>query len=525
MRNVGLNRRRFLTGSLSTGGFVYWSWACVFLCWCSTMGLSAPLEVRQLGSQLQPLWDDWLVESLDNVRHILHSPKPGEIVLRRDRPWEDQAIYNPVVIRDGYRYRMWYRARAVEKPIYTAYAESLDGIHWVKPNLGFIEHDGSKENNLVWPVPGGKGRSVSVIKDENPQADPQERYKAITNQGTTLPSGRDIALLYGLVSPDGLRWRMVQEKPIVVPPLGDGAFDSHNIILWDGARGHYSIYARGWYRRGSLPLEGKRVAKEADHVLMKLPSGKIEKISRIRDIRRFTSKDFRTWSEPEYIGLGDTPLEHLYKNSAVPYYRRPDILLMFPKRFLPTRKFHADWLQPGLSDVVFMFSRDGLNFDRRFMEAFLRPGPNPLNWHERAIQVGPTLVPTAPGEMSLYYAEQAKTTQVRIRRALLREDGFVSLHAPYQGGTLRTRPLQFSGSRLVLNYSTSAAGSIRVEIQDADGTPLEGHRLEDSPDTFGDELERELRWKGGPDVGRLAGKPVRLRFVMKDADLYSLRFR
>ena len=238
-----------------------------------------------------------------------------------------------------------------------------------------------------------------MIKDENPQADPQERYKAITNQGTTLSSGRDIALLYGLVSPDGLRWRMVQEDPVVVPPLGDGAFDSHNIILWDGARGHYAIYARGWFRRGSRPLEGKQVAKEAHHVLMKLPSGKVEKISRIRDIRRFTSTDFRTWSEPEYIGLGDTPLEHRYKNSAVPYYRRPDILLMFPKRFLPTRKFHADWPLPGLSDVVFMFSRDGLNFDRRFMEAFLRPGPNPLNWHERTIQVGPTLVPTAPGEM------------------------------------------------------------------------------------------------------------------------------
>ena len=124
--------------------------------------------------------------------------------------------------------------------------------------------------------------------------------------------------------------------------------------------------------------KAKQVAKEAHHVLMQLPSGETKKISRIRDIRRFTSKDFRNWSEPEYIGLGDTPLEHLYKNSAIPYYRRPDILLMFPKRFLPTRKFHPDWRQPGLSDVVFMFSRDGLNFDRRFMEAFLRPGPNPL---------------------------------------------------------------------------------------------------------------------------------------------------
>ncbi len=501
-----------------------WVAAGLLFCGLFSTGFPAPSEVREVGSQLQPLWDEWLIESLDNVRHVLHRPEPREIVLRRDRPWEDHAIYNPVVIKDGYRYRMWYRARAVEKPIYTAYAESLDGIHWVKPKLGLIRHEGSKENNLVWPVPGGKGRSVSVVKDENPEADPRERYKAITNQGTTLPSGRDIALLYGLVSPDGLRWRMVQTEPIVVPPLGDGAFDSHNIILWDSVRAHYAIYARGWYRRGSRPLDGKTVGKGPHHVLVSRPSGVVEKVSRIRDIRRFTSKDFRNWSEPEYIGLGGTPLEHLYKNSALPYYRRPDLILMFPKRFLPTRKFHADWPLPGQSDVVFMFSRDGLNFDRRFMEAFLRPGSNPLNWHERAIQAGPALVPTAPGEMSLYYAEQAKTDQVRIRRAVLREDGFVSLRAPYEGGVVRTRPLQFSGSRLILNYSTSAAGSIRVEIQDAAGVPVPGYTLEDCPEIYGDEIEREVTWRAGSSVEGLAGRTVRLKISMRDADLYSLRF-
>ena len=375
----------------------------LLFCGMLLTGFPAPSEVREVGNQLQPFWDDWLIESLENVRHVLHRPEPREVVLRRDRPWEDHAIYNPVVIRDGYRYRMWYRARAFEKPIYTAYAESLDGIHWVKPNLGLIEHDGSRENNLVWPAPGGKGRSVSVLKDENPEADSRERYKAITNQGTKLPSGREIALLYGLVSPDGLRWRMVQQEPIVVPPLGDGAFDSHNIILWDSVRGHYSIYARGWYRRGSKPLDGKTVGKGPHQVLMSRPSGVVEKVSRIRDIRRFTSKDFRNWSEPVYIGLGDTPLEHLYKNSAVPYYRRPRPDPHVSETVSPHPEVSRRLAATGQSEVVFMFSRDGLNFDRRFMEAFLRPGPNPLNWHERAVQAGPTLVPTAPGEMSLYY--------------------------------------------------------------------------------------------------------------------------
>ena len=502
-----------------------WVTSGLLCCGLISTGYSAPSEVREVGSGLQLLWDDWLIESLDNVRHVLHRPEPREIVLRRDRPWEDHAIYNPVVIKDGYRYRMWYRARAVEKPILTAYAESLDGIHWVKPELGLIDHEGSKENNLVWPVPGGIGRSVSVVKDGNLEADPRERYKAITNQGTTLPSGREIALLYGLASPDGLRWRMIRQEPIVVPPLGT----EPSIPTTSSCGTNPGVTTPSMPGAGTAVEAGRwterRWARDPITSCSKRTSGPVERISRIRDIRRFTSTDFRNWSEPQYIGLGDTPLEHLYKNSAVRYYRRPDLILMFPKRFLPTRKFHADWPAPGQSEAVFMFSRDGVNFDRRFMEAFLRPGPNPLNWHERAIQVGPTLVPTAPGEMSLYYVEQGKTDQVRIRRAVLREDGFVSLRAPYRGGMVRTRLLKFSGSKLILNYSTSAAGSIRVEIQDAAGAPIPGYALEDCPEIYGDEIEREVTWRAGSGVEGLAGRTVRLRISMKDADLYSLRFR
>ncbi len=54
-----------------------WSWAWVFLCWFSAIGLSAPLQIRQVGSQLQPLWDD--CESLDNLRHVLMKLPSGKI--------------------------------------------------------------------------------------------------------------------------------------------------------------------------------------------------------------------------------------------------------------------------------------------------------------------------------------------------------------------------------------------------------------------------------------------------------------
>ena len=132
----------------------------------------------------------------------------------------------------------------------------------------------------------------------------------------------------------------------------------------------------------------------------------------------------------------------------------------------------------------------------------------------------------APNELSVYVNEGYwRGNSTNIRRYTLRIDGFVAVTAPMAGGGIVTRPLVFEGGRLTLNFSTSAAGSIRVEVQDAAGTPLEGFGLDDCSVIFGDELEREVRWKGGPDVSSLAGRPVRLRFALEDADLFALRFR
>jgi len=71
---------------------------------------------------------------------------------------------------------------------------------------------------------------------------------------------------------------------------------------------------------------------------------------------------------------------------------------------------------------------------------------------------------------------------------------------------------------------------VRVEIQEADGTPLIGFAAADCPEIIGDEIERLVAWKtekGQPpaDLGKLAGKPVRLRFILADADIFSFRFR
>ena len=87
-----------------------------------------------------------------------------------------------------------------------------------------------------------------------------------------------------------------------------------------------------------------------------------------------------------------------------------------------------------------------------------------------------------------------------------------------------TRPLVFEGGELTLNYATSAAGSLQVEIQDAAGRPVPGFSLADSPQIFGDRIDGPVAWNGGAELGELAGNPIRLRVVLKDADLYSFRF-
>ena len=154
----------------------------------------------------------------------------------------------------------------------------------------------------------------------------------------------------------------------------------------------------------------------------------------------------------------------------------------------------------------------------------MRPGIGLENWVSRTNYPALNIVQTGAAEMSLYANQNYGQPTAHLHRYSLRLDGLASIRAPLSGGELLTRPLRFVGRRLLLNVATSAAGGLRVEIQDADGKPLSGFSSRDCDEVIGNEIERVVSWKGRDDIGALASHSVRLRIEIKDADLYALRF-
>ena len=460
--------------------------SALFVIALSVAALSAGqcTDAIKIGSRLEPFVDDCLIEKMIGVELQLQHPIRHEEVIRFDAPWEGDTSAYVTIFKDGDKYRMYYRGSGGD-PAHeevTCTAESTDGIHWTKPKLGLFEVAGGKQNNVVWVVKGG--HAFVPFKDTNPAAKPGEVYKAVA------PTTGDAkgAVLNAYVSSDGYHWKQLGSEPIIT----DGKFDSQNLAFWDAERGEYVCYYRD-YRNST------------------------------REIKRATSKDFVHWTPGEWVTYNLAP-EQYYTNAITPYLRAPHIYVGFPKRLLLGRKAIESHKFDGVSDGVFISSRDGLVF-HKWREAFLRPGLDWQNWTDRNNMAGWGIFELTPGEISIYHSQHYRHPTNGMVRATIRTDGFVSVHAGGEEGEMLTKPLVFDGKELVINYSTSAVGGVRVEIQGEDGKPIPGFALDDCLVIYGDEIERVVKWKSGSDVSALAGKPVRLRFGLLDSDLFSLRFR
>ena len=170
-----------------------------------------------------------------------------------------------------------------------------------------------------------------------------------------------------------------------------------------------------------------------------------------------------------------------------------------------------------------LFRSDGIAWDRTFGEAWVRPGPDERNWTERSNMPAWGIVESAPGEWSMYISEHYRWPDNRLRRLVLPRHRLASMHAGTAGGAFTTPALRVSGDRLIVNAATSAAGSLRAGVRDEQGTVIPGFSADDCVAFFGDELEAQLTWKKAR-LAQLRGRVVSLHFVLRDADLFALRF-
>ncbi|GAB5561060.1 MAG: hypothetical protein SynsKO_27070 [Synoicihabitans sp.] len=464
-------------------------------------------QVLDLGSRRELMVDHHLIDSLEGAELRLQEPHNEGVAFAFDRPQEGlfSGYVSIVTLPNDAGYRAYYRglpvlARAGSPEESTSYAESRDGITWTKPA------DNVTLRDERWVT-----HNLSVFYDTKPGVPADERWKGI--------GGLNTSGLIRVVSGDGIAWRKPWGDEPILPAIPEEKkmyrYDSQNLAFWSESEQQYVCYFR---HVRAVPRMGDRV----------------------RLIGRATSPDFVNWTDEGEMSFhradgSSAPTEHLYTNQTSPYFRAPHLYVAIAARFLPGRQVlnEAEAKEVGvspkyfndISDSVLMTTRGGTVYDRTFMEGFARPGIGLGNWTSRTNYPALNVIQTGPAEMSFYVQKGYGQPDHRLERYSLRLDGFASLHAGYDGGEMVTKPFTFSGDTLEINYATSAAGSIRIEIQDRDGRPIPGYTLADAREIIGDQIARTVTWSDGPSVDKLQGKTIRLRVVLEDADLFSLKFQ
>lgn len=442
-----------------------------------------------LGSRRELFVDRFLIAEMRGAELRLGQPYDAGEAFRFDRPWEGRFCNYATVIGGGGKVRLYYRGvpNAGEDgrgdEVY-CYAESADGRVFSRPRLALHEVRGTRENNVILAGTPPLQHNFSPFRDRDGS------YKGLAG---TNKSG-----LVAFASKDGVAWAPMRPEPV----LTGGAFDSQNLAFWSESERQYVCYYRTFKKIGA---------------------------SNYRWISRAVSQDFLNWEKQGEMSFGDAPPEHLYTNQTSVYARAPHLYVSLCARFMPGRQVLSEaeakqiGVDPGYfkdcSDAVLMSSRGGVQFDRTFLEAFLRPGLGMRNWVSRSNYPALNVVETGEDQMSFYVVRDYGQPSCHLQRYTLRLDGFASVHAGYAGGEMVTKPFTYAGTQLEVNYSTSAPGGVRFWLEDASGVGLA-----ESVELVGDQVGRQVKWKGVESVGGWAGKMVRLRVGLKDADLFALRF-
>ena len=473
------------------------------------IGASSSEPLLQVGWQRQLFLDDWIIDSTRNLSRVPKDPKrwPGNPIIVGDEPWEKWTTYlngrGVFYDDDAGQFKMWYLSPTFDDTAPSGlrykicYAFSSDGTQWTKPDLGLVEWEGSRRNNIL---PWGQHwmRRPNVIKDPG-DSDPERRYKMLyTDVVGDWPRIRyqRLAGITKAVSSDGIHWkRNADGDPW--RPGGNGT----NVLGWDPLIKRYVVYIR-MYPPGASPSDSQ--------------------IS----IFRSTSEDFFRWSEPKLV-LAPIREEVDFKGFPVSVYEN----------------YYLAWLwvwEGRTSSFELAFSRDGIHWERIFPGRIAFPLGEPGSWDGEMVSV---MAPFVRGDQIwMYYGgwnhpysleamkrvqegwiERGQRMQRAIGLATLRLDGFVSLAAGRKMGTVTTKPLRLPGGSLFVN--ADVPGELRAELLDSGGRTLPGFSLDDCKPIRSDGLRQRISWKQGHQLESLRGKAVRVRFQLRQGDLYAFWFR
>jgi len=466
-------------------------------------GSNAPVGVARLAPGPQLLIDDYLIERSVGLVRTVHQPErlPGPIIT--PRKWYLQSRLAPVAVHhdpDLRRFRMWFIAvrEATQSGAFYAYAESEDGMHWLQPDLGIVEIDGSTTNNAIAP----RADMLVLIDRGLGFSEPAKRYILVT-----VAPVESRKALWVRFSPDGLRFVDHPGNPVYHDPPG-GRFDDGMAGNWDPLQQRFLLisgydgfvedgYPRPSHTGSSEP--GRKKPKNAG-------------------IGQFWSEDLLHWSpfrrifsiDPEARGAERSTHEQL--NPPKPFVRGGLYFgfLLVKRDDLPG---DAEGSLRTLGWTELCTSRDGENWIRQpgtFFDRSAQRGAwdRDLAWVRECVTVG---------DSEFLYYNGVEEGRRGLGLAKLRRNGFVSHDAGPTGGILRTRLFVFAGDAVTVN--SRIAGEMKVRVLDESGLPILGFSNRDCEPLRGDLLDQPVRWKG--NVASLNGKPVRLEFSLWDAELYG----
>ena len=487
-----------------------------------------------IGNRRQLLLDDRFVQRSSRVEFVVHAPrKTGDIILSSE-PGLALGGYHSVLFHAG-TYHLWYVAGGA-----ILYARSHDGIHWDRPNLGLAKTNA--EGGTIPPANLVVGRGAGNVQGGthglmvflDPSAPEDQKFKLVFNPEEY---GRKVQVLS---SPDGIHWKLTHRD--VIGWRGEEPhLDSQNVIFWDDRLQKYVAYFRRKLRQQGSPM---RVVSRAE-------SPDLAHFAPVEDCPVVMRADTEHPGHFAPRKQAKVSVLDTYTNGTLKYPWAEDVYLMFPTDYYHYGSYHGEFreefpVNAGALDTRFAASRDGIVWQRYQNRPFIGLGMKG-QFDSARVYVAYGIVPALNGrDLYMYYlgtsephgwerddknnrlltaAGLAPTGPSALSRVVLRRDGFVSVRAAYAGGEFTTPLLKFAGDQLLLNVDTSASGELRVEILDDPGRPIPGYTLQECDLVHtANAVDRLVRWQGQSAVGKLAGQPVRLRFVMRDVDLYAFQF-